>query len=161
MVVKIRKADDNDCLLLWEWANDPQVRQWSFDSQTITLEGHRQWFNGKLSDPNCYLYIVETDDHRPVGQVRFDLQGSETALIDFSVQATERGLGYGPSGLQEACRQLFKEHPVTQVMGLVKKSNSASLRAFERAGFHKDILDTKQPQTVVHMALARADLESE
>ena len=158
-MVKLRMADENDCLVLWEWANDPQVRQAAFDPEVIPLESHKQWFISKLSDPNCYIYILENDDSQPVGQVRLDLQEDGKGMVDFSVISTQRGQGYGSLGLQEASRKFFKQHPGARIVGLVKEDNTASLRAFERAGFHKDAVTTEASGTVVSMALLLADME--
>lgn len=157
LTIKLRRARQEDCLMLWEWANDPEVRRQAFDPQPIPKESHILWFNDKLADPNCAIYIVEADDGQAVGQVRFDLHREDgTAVIDFSIDATIRGHGFGSAALREASRLFMDNHPVTSVSGLVKPENVASLRAFEKAGFRRD---GRAPVSVqaVRLALAKED----
>ena len=157
-MVRIRPARQEDCLTLWEWANDPETRRQAFDKRPIPKESHVQWFNGKLADPNCAIYIVETDDDQAVGQVRFDLQEDGTAVIDFSIDTAMRGRGYGSTALREASRLLIDNHPVASVAGLVKPDNVASLRAFEKAGFRRGGRESVSGQPAIRMALAREEI---
>jgi UDP-2,4-diacetamido-2,4,6-trideoxy-beta-L-altropyranose hydrolase len=59
--------------LLWQWANDPQVRNASFSSGPISWETHVAWFNDKISIPRAEMFIAEDERGIPVGQIRFDL----------------------------------------------------------------------------------------
>ena len=158
-MVKIRPVCQDDCLLLWEWANDSGVRQWSFDPRPIPIDSHIQWFNGKLADPDCHFYIVEADDDQSVGQVRFDLLKDGTAIVSFSVQDLARGRGYGSAALREASQLVFKERPIAEVVGLCLPENRASLRAFEKAGFHQDGQEIEHGQVAVRMTLSRDEVE--
>ena len=160
-MVKIRPVRQDDCLLLWEWANDPEVRRWSFDPDPIPMDTHIEWFYRKLSDPYCRFYMMETEDNRPIGQVRFDFQEDGTAVISFSVQEAARGFGYGSSALKEATQLVFKEHIVAKVVALCLPENRASLRAFEKAGFHHDGRKIERGQVGVRMTLARAEIEDD
>ncbi|MGH9508910.1 MAG: UDP-2,4-diacetamido-2,4,6-trideoxy-beta-L-altropyranose hydrolase, partial [Terriglobales bacterium] len=53
--LRLRRATEQDCRLLWEWANDPDTRANSFSSELIPWDDHQRWFRAKLSDPACLL----------------------------------------------------------------------------------------------------------
>lgn len=53
----LRKATIADMDLLFEWANDPLVRQNSFTTEKITYEEHQRWFWKALERENFQQYI--------------------------------------------------------------------------------------------------------
>ena len=71
-LLKLRKVTQEDCELLWQWANDPIVRAASFRSDSILWEDHFEWFNKKLHSFNCYYFIAVNKLEEPVGQIRFE-----------------------------------------------------------------------------------------
>lgn len=56
--ITIRNADIDDAELLYSWANDISVRINAFSQEDFTFEDHLIWFNKKLSDENCHIYIA-------------------------------------------------------------------------------------------------------
>ena len=83
--LRCRLAQVSDERLLLRWVNDPTVRTQSFTTAKITAEGHRRWFYQRLRQHEaCRIYIVETNEALPVGQVRFDCT-QEGWEIDFSL----------------------------------------------------------------------------
>ena len=46
--MKFRKAIEADIKVLFDWANDLDVRQNALNSQLITWEGHEKWFQNRL-----------------------------------------------------------------------------------------------------------------
>jgi len=131
--LECRAAHAADCHRVWEWANEASVRAVSFASEPIPWEQHQAWFTRKLADPSTRLWIVEQDTS-PVGQVRFDLDGS-IATISLSLDATRRGKNLGALLIWSACQKLFREPAVETVQAFIKLDNAASVRAFEKAGF--------------------------
>src|SRR6266849_8648348 len=132
--MRLRPVQADDCRLLWEWANDPDVRQVSFSSAPILWEQHVRWFTAKMASSNCIMYIAVSDDNTPIGQVRYDRDGDE-ATISVSLARQFRGQGYGSCLLQKAAQQLFTSAPVQTLHAYVKQDNVASARAFAKAGF--------------------------
>ncbi len=131
----LRSANEDDCMLLWRWANDPDVRAAAFQPEPIPWEDHVEWFRKKRSDPASRTYIVEDPDGCPVGQVRCDIQADGSAEVDLSVARDRRGRGYGAAALRLACERFHRDTHVTQMVAYIKPQNLSSLRAFEGAGF--------------------------
>lgn len=127
-----RQAGEQDCLLYYQWANDPVVRNNAFKSETVLWEDHVKWFKKKLGSQSLmYVFFHQT---LPVGQVRIDWD-TRGGCIDFSVDKKYRGRGYGSVFLM-IIGYVIKKIPGSPLLyGIVKMSNLASLRAFEKAGF--------------------------
>ena len=132
--LQLRAAQASDCRLLWEWANDPQVRAAAFSSAPIPWERHQAWFAGKMKDPHCTILIAEDDAGRQVGQFRVDWRSGYDGDIDVSVAPQFRGSGNGALLIDLGVSQLLEKRG-GQLHAFVKVENQASRRAFEQAGF--------------------------
>ena len=75
----LRKVTENDMLMLFKWANDPDVRKNAFHSETITLEEHTNWFNKLIMDDSQYQYILMCDDIA-VGQIRLSVENNNSGI---------------------------------------------------------------------------------
>ena len=134
---RFRDAGIDDCRLIFEWANDPETRANSAATEPIEWDGHVEWFERKLVDPNAEIWIVESGEGLPLGQVRFDLRGDE-AEIGVMVAAEHRGGGLGTQVIERATRELITQHPGLAVIAHVRHHNVASQRAFVKAGYEPD-----------------------
>ncbi len=143
--LRLRQVTEGDLQLLYTWANDPQVRENSFNSSPISLQSHTQWFNGIRQDAQTLLYMVESDGI-PAAHIRFNLSDQE-AVISYLIAAEYRGKGLGHIVLQKGIAQLRKTRPaIKTVRGLIQKENIASIRAFEKVGFTPGAPDAKHPE---------------
>lgn len=50
--MEIREAAAADAELLYQWANDPDTRRWSFSTGPIPWGGHVEWLDRVLTDPD-------------------------------------------------------------------------------------------------------------
>ncbi len=132
--LRLRSATAEDAKLIFDWANDPGVRAVSFSSEPIAWENHLTWFTAKLSDANYRIWVAEDAAGTPVGQVRFQIDG-EAATISISLDAGQRGKNRGSLLIWAACRKIFAESALKEVLAYIKPDNQASIRAFEKAGF--------------------------
>jgi RimJ/RimL family protein N-acetyltransferase len=123
---------------LHRWANEPAVRAASFQSAAIPWETHVRWLARRLRMPKTVrIYVVETPAHGPIGQVRFERTHSTRAVVSVAVSRQLRGQGVGPVLIRRGCVRAVKELRVRRVLAYIKANNSASIRAFERAGFQR------------------------
>lgn len=134
--LKFRVATFNDLLLYFKWANDELVRTQSFNNERIDLSSHTQWFNNKLANKNCFLYVGEVIENVPVGQVRIEIQESnDRAIVGVSLDEKFRGKGLGNRLLKGAVKLFKMEHPNIIIDAYIKNSNSASINLFASVGF--------------------------
>jgi RimJ/RimL family protein N-acetyltransferase len=132
-----RQATMEDIDQCFEWANDPEVRKYSYSGDPILWETHVEWFSRKLSDPNGCYFLVEIEGQR-AGQVRFDnSEQPGNFLISYSLDKAWRGKRLGNYVISKSIQELAKHHSVQKITGYVQNFNIASIKSFEKAGFEK------------------------
>jgi RimJ/RimL family protein N-acetyltransferase len=131
--LQLRRATPDDAPRLWVWSNDGPVRTQAFSGRPISWGEHMGWFERVLADPGSRLWILQCDGH-PAGQLRAD-RAADRARIDYSIAREYRGRGLAPQLLRLGAALACDELGVSVVDGIVKESNLASCRSFERAGF--------------------------
>ena len=136
-LLKLRDVKQEDCELLWEWANDPIVRASSFSSDFILWEDHVQWFTNKFNSQNSYLYIGLNGHDKPIGQIRFDVDSRFQAEVDISIDSQERGKGYGSELIVVAVKNMFQVYNIKFVHAFIKLNNIPSIISFKKAGFRQ------------------------
>ncbi|MDX5437520.1 MAG: UDP-2,4-diacetamido-2,4,6-trideoxy-beta-L-altropyranose hydrolase [Pontibacter sp.] len=143
--ISMREATPDDLMLLFDWANDPDVRKQSFNPNPILLASHTRWLHAKLEDEQAKLYIAESHGV-PAAHIRFEVEDGK-AIISYLIGAGFRGKGLGHVVLQRGVAKLLRQKPTVRLVeGLVQPENIASVRAFEKAGFSQDKPDPKYPK---------------
>jgi len=153
----IRRAREDDCRLIWNWANDPDVRSNSFNSNPIPWEVHQQWFADKLTGHYSAIYIGCNKSGQPIGQVRFDWTVQGEARIGVSVDRAFRNAGWGSVLIRRATDEAFRVAPIMTIHAYVKAKNAASVRSFLKAGFFRVGTATIHDHSAVHLRLERND----
>lgn len=134
-MVFLRAATQSDMNLLYEWANDPAVRENSFNTDPIPYETHVAWFQRMINDDGILQFIL-MDGEIPVGQIRLSLL-LEEAEIGYSIASEFRGKGYGRRILQLIVEKVQDSYPnIQKLVAKVKPDNIPSKRLFESEGFN-------------------------
>ena len=130
--LSLRLATEEDLMLYFHWANDPEVRKSAINTSLISFEKHQEWYINKLKNPNAQLYVLEATG-LPVGQIRFDIDGVD-AHIDYSLDPIVRGRGWG-SRLVSLGIDEMRQFESVKFCAEVKAWNQASSSVFLREGF--------------------------
>ncbi|NYT09583.1 MAG: UDP-2,4-diacetamido-2,4,6-trideoxy-beta-L-altropyranose hydrolase [Methanosarcinales archaeon] len=130
----LRIASQEDCRVVYEWANDQDSRASSFSTHPISWKEHVQWFENKIRDPDSVLYIAQNVKSEPVGIVRFDIDG-QYATISINLDRRFRGRGMAHIIINEAVENLFARRQVFGVSAFIRSHNIKSIKAFEKSGF--------------------------
>lgn len=131
-LVSFRKAKKRDMLLVYNWSNDPLVRQNSYNTEAIDLGNHEKWFNQKTKDDKT-LFLIALMDNQPAGVVRYEIK-EDHAVIGVLVAENFRGKKLAPSFLSESAKYYFKQNHLP-IFAYIKEENTASIKAFESAGY--------------------------
>jgi UDP-2,4-diacetamido-2,4,6-trideoxy-beta-L-altropyranose hydrolase len=126
--INLRRIHKEDCKLLYNWANDPDVRNNAFNTTDISWENHSHWFLNRLNSPNTIIFILERND-TPIGQIRFDRE-YDYWKIDYSIDKKFRGMGMGSKIIK-----LGLEKMEGNIKAWVKLDNIASRKVFDNLGF--------------------------
>ena len=98
--LSLRKVIKTDEILLFDWTNDPDVRKWSFNKNSITLDVHKIWFKQKFDDVNVLMWIFEVNT-TPAGLVRLEKDNNEV-LLNYLIASESRGKGLATKMLKMA-----------------------------------------------------------
>ena len=144
--ITFRKVKASDINLLFNWANDEEVRKQSFSTGKIDFETHKIWFQNKLKNKNSIMYIAEIDN-TPFSLIRFDKE-NDHAVIGILLDKNWRGKSLSVPVLKKAT-ELFQQKNPLPVYAYIKETNTPSIKAFKHAGyiFHKK---QKLKNSVIH-----------
>ncbi|SDR69640.1 GNAT family N-acetyltransferase [Gramella sp. MAR_2010_147] len=132
---ELRNAAFSDVDLIFNWAKNPIVRQYSFSKEKIQFGDHVKWFINKIEDPKCRYYILEINGV-PAGSIRFDLDENNEALITYLIDPVFSGKGLGTYILKVGLERLESDVPFVKVIsGYVMPENIASIKIFEKLRF--------------------------
>ena len=126
-----REVKEEDCLKIYEIANDDEVRESSFNSEKIELDTHKTWFKNILNDNSVKFYVLEYGDDL-IGQLRLDFD-EKYPVISISLNKRYRGLGLSKILLARGLELVDGK-----VVAYIKKDNLRSISFFEVMGFKKD-----------------------
>ena len=129
----LRPATEADQALLLGWRNDPDVVRFSLTGRTVGASQHANWLAARLTRPRRRLWIAE-ELGEPVGQTRVDLEGA-AGTVSIAVAPSHRGRGVGTGILRVLVSEMEADDEVRTLVAMVHPDNTASLRAFEHAGF--------------------------
>ena len=135
----LRKADINDRELIYEWANDMDVRKASFNPAIISYDDHISWYEAIMKDDSVVQYIL-MDNDVPIGQIRLAIDGYD-AEISYSVSSYYRGRGYAHKMIELINEEIRNNYSfIKRLIAKVKPNNSASLKLFESEGYQVDYI---------------------
>ncbi|MFZ1640544.1 MAG: UDP-2,4-diacetamido-2,4,6-trideoxy-beta-L-altropyranose hydrolase [Candidatus Contendobacter sp.] len=141
--IVLRHATAEDCRNLYIWRNDEVTRRYSGDSLPIAWETHIQWFSKVIKRADRLLVIGECDS-RPVGVLRFDLEGQQAAISVYLVPGNQ-GSGLGTALIEAGTHYLAQHAPaISEIVARVSIHNRASIGAFNGAGYAIDSLQLRR-----------------
>ncbi len=156
--LRLRNAREEDCKMIWEWANDPETRKASFSSEKIPWEEHVAWFHRKLNDKDHYFFVAFNESDEPVGQVRFECAAGG-AIISASIAPSMRGKKYGVDMITLGCRRLFASNNTIEIVdAYIKPDNEASIAVFTKTGFKALEPTIVKKQASLHFILKKDTL---
>lgn len=134
-MLSLRKPTVEDIEMYFSWANDPVVREQSYNSSIIDFESHKQWFKSALNNESYFMCICQNSVGEDIGQVRIQKQQDREALIGISIDSNHRGKGFAKLMLIASCDLFLKSNKGYIINAFIKEGNLSSKFAFENAGF--------------------------
>ena len=131
----IRFATTDDMKNVFELSNDKLVRKNSINQEQIGWDDHVVWFTNRITKIGEPFYIVESYDKKLIAQVRFDKR--DEFVISLSVSSGFRGKGLAAKIIKK-CSEFSG---INKITAWVKEENTASQKAFLKAGYKFDIKD--------------------
>jgi len=134
--IHIRQAGRTDCRDIWKWRNHPKIRKMSLTRSKIPYSVHVQWFIRKIKDNRSVIYIAENERKQKIGQVRFEINRKNNAVINVNLNPEFLGKGYGSNIIRTATGIfLRRRNRIKGVDALIAPENHASKNAFQKADY--------------------------
>lgn len=136
--LRVRKVDPKDSKNIFNWRNDPLIRNMSRNKKIIKLSDHTAWINKIISSKHDAFLIIEKNKE-PVGVVRYEMNELNTAEISIYLVPKKIGIGLGKSVLLKADDWLKSNFPaIKRINANVLSNNSKSFHLFESANYKLD-----------------------
>jgi RimJ/RimL family protein N-acetyltransferase len=142
-MIRFRKVNSTDIDIIYNWSNDPEIRQLSYNSDSIIYEDHVRWFNARLLDTSTFFYLFFNEENETIGFVRIEKKDEEF-IIGLLIDKKHRGKLYSPQMLVMAIDDFKSVHPSEEVHAYIKSYNMASIKSFTKAGF------TNPQEIIIH-----------
>jgi RimJ/RimL family protein N-acetyltransferase len=133
MDIQLRRAVMSDAEAVLNWRNDEETRKNSFSKDKISLDTHKKWFEKKLSDENCVMYILMADE-KPAGCIRVDMV-DRIGEISYMIAPDMRRKGLGDMML--TLIDAYVPENVKVLTGFVDSKNIPSAKCFENNEYTK------------------------
>ena len=140
---RLRKAEIHDIELTYTWASMASVRQYAFNQDPITKDGHSTWFTQKINQKNCLYFMLDIPNQTTIGSIRIDINPIEkVGLISYLIDPKFQGKGWGVAILVLG-QSIAKEHGITCLIGEVMPENSSSCAIFVKLGYEATVLSDR------------------
>lgn len=127
--VYLRPVQGADMMDLFEWQQHEQTRRYSRDPKPPMLAHHRNWFRKITQAEDVHFYII-CRDRTKCGYVRLNpITAGYEVSIAIAPDAYGQGLGH------QALIMLGQLHPRKNLKAFIEPANTASVKAFTKAGF--------------------------
>jgi len=141
--IKLKNYNKSDESLLFNLANNFQVRENSFNKESITIKNHTEWFKKCIKNKNTTIYIAYCINNTPIGQIRFDIL-ENNCFIDFSIDMSIRGQGFGYEIVKEGIIKIEEQKlKFKLIIAKVLVTNIASIRIFRKLNFSEKYLENR------------------
>lgn len=156
--VRLRLLEEADLPMTLAWRNQDHIRQWFLNSDAITPEQHRGWYEQYRDRDDDFVFIIEETEtlRRPVGQVALYRVDWLVRRAEFGrlmiADAGARGLGLAhlaTTCMVEAALGLWG---IEEIDLEVLDTNTAALRVYHDCGFEP----TSRSAGIVNMRRRKA-----
>jgi RimJ/RimL family protein N-acetyltransferase len=131
---KLRNTTISDKQDLFLWRNHPDIRRNSLNMSKLSWEEHNRWFDEKIKDINTKSYIAYCDIDK-IGTIRFEIK-KDHIRTSVMLNPAFIGKGFGSKLIRRGIDKYIREtKPDRPIIAEIKKSNVASMKAFEKSGF--------------------------
>ncbi len=141
--LSLREISVDDAKLVFSWRNDPEIVSLGTTNKTVDWEDHIKWITNSINNSNRRIYLIQLDGVL-AGQIRFDRQENNSAVISVYLTREFRGKGFGNKAISLGSDLIFKDwNNLNQIIAHIRSDNIGSIQSFEKAGFfEKQLTDT-------------------
>ena len=125
----LREITQSDWKVLLEWRNDKITRQYSFNSDLISVSEHKEFIKNTITNPNRTQFLLEYNEI-PVGTIREEKLGKDKFELSYTISPVYRGKKIG-----QIMMSLYLIERSGSFLCEVKEENVPSIKMIEKLGF--------------------------
>ena len=137
--VRLRLLAEEDLDMTLAWRNRDEVRRWFRQSEIISTESHRAWFEQhQLVDDSLMFVVEDIASGEPVGQVSIyavDREVGEAEVGRFIAAPGASGKGFIREAISALVQFALTELALQRVYLEVLADNARAIRLYESIGF--------------------------
>jgi len=118
--------------MILSWRNDPQIKQWMYNSQNITMKEHLNFIKSLQNNPSKQYFLVKKDDTY-IGVIDFTDISKESVII--GVYKNPHIKGVGKLLMEIIITYSFKTLNVKTIYSEVFEDNLHACRLYKSYGF--------------------------
>jgi diamine N-acetyltransferase len=161
--VRLRPLAESDLPTTLAWRNRPHIRRWFINSDPLTAEQHRGWFERYALRDDDFVFVIEETEEllKPIGQLAlYDIDwGAGRAefgrMLVGEPDAAGRGLAKEATALM--LDFAFGRLKLKEVEARVMSANAASLAVCLSCGFREAEERDGMKIIVAHAPAPKAD----
>ncbi len=130
----LRAAHSDDCAFVFKTRNSSSSVKNSLSSNPISWEQHSLWFENAIKNKNIIFYIFSVENSAEkdlVGYFRVD----ESSKVSVALDENYIGEGLGSKVIEMGSVEAVKNKSSSHLLAEIKKTNMASIKSFEKAGY--------------------------
>ncbi len=139
--VRLRLLTEDDLDMTLAWRNRDEVRRWFRQSDVLSAQSHRAWFQQHQLVDDALMFIVEAVEiGQPVGQVSIyamDREIGEAEVGRFIAAPGVSGKGLIRDAIGALVNFAFSELALQRVYLEVFANNARAIRLYDSLGFAK------------------------
>lgn len=148
----------NDAISIMNWMENHEVTKYLNEAANISME-----IKNTMNRVNLFIlthlfnrdgsfYIICKNGDHPVGFLKLVHREQEAEMVIVIGNQEDWGKGIGTLAINQGLNQAFFKWRIPRVIAKIKPSNTRSIKAFEKTGFHFE-------RDLVHSRLYHITLE--
>ena len=143
----VEEADANAEYIAW--LSDSEVNKYMETRfERHTLSSLQDYIQKAKSDPgSLFFMIVRADTQKPIGTIKLGSLYWQHRFGTISLMLGDReswGKGFGTEAIKLLTKYAFSDLGLHKIIAGIYRSNIASIKAFEKAGFKEEAVQQKQ-----------------
>lgn len=140
-MITLRKLTMDDAEMIRSWRNSPEVADFMYRNDPISIEEHQKWMSHILSSPDSTFCRIIENDGQPIGLMSLSSISTRHHSCEWGgylAPDAAKGIGSGKAVILESLRVAFVDLNLNRVVVEVLTDNSRAISLYESVGFVRE-----------------------
>ena len=137
--IELKELSENDLILMMDWRNNKENKQYFFSQETITLKNQKKWYQAYLKKDNDKMFIIKTQKNEPIGTIalyNIDTQKKHGEIGRILIGDKKfRRKGIATNAFKLLINTAFRVYKLDQIFLRVNINNTNAINLYKKNGF--------------------------